>query len=123
LDNVVTIVSPGIVIAGTVTGKGPVAVGGRVDGRIAIDGEVQVAARARVTADISADTVAIAGAVKGDIKAATAVALVAGAQVEGAVESKRIDVDPQARLKGRLTMPLTLPRGVKVPAAHDKSGW
>lgn len=123
MDNVVTVVSPGIVIVGTVTGKGPVAVGGRVDGRISVEGEVQVAPRAKVTADITADTVAIAGAVKGNVKASTAVALVAGAQVEGAVDSKRIDIDPQARVKGRLTMPLTLPRGVKVPPARDKASW
>ena len=123
MDNVVTVVSPGIVIAGSVTGKGPVAVGGRVDGRISVEGEVQVASRARVTADITADTVAIAGAVKGNIKATTAIALVAGAQVDGSVEAKRIDIDPQARVKGRLVMPLTLPRGVKVPAPREKSGW
>lgn len=123
MDNVVTVVSAGIVITGTVTGKGPVAVSGRVDGRITVEGEVQIAPKARLVADISADTVAVAGAVKGNITAITAVALGAGAQVEGTVDSKRVEIDPQARIKGRLVMPLTLPRGIKVPQPRSSSGW
>jgi len=123
VDNV-TIVSPGVRISGTMTGRGPVAVGGRVDGRIAVDGEVQVEARAHVDADIHADTVAIAGHVKGHVKARTSVTLAAGAQVEGILESQRAEIDPQARVRGRLIMPVTLPRGVKAPTSSSSpAGW
>ena len=123
MDNLVTVVSPGTLIAGKVTGKGPIAVSGRVDGRITVEGEVQVAAKARLVADISADTIAVAGSIKGNITAVIAIALDAGAQVEGTIEAKRVDIDPQARIKGRLVMPLTLPRGIKVREPRNKSGW
>lgn len=123
MDNVATVVSPGIVIAGTVSGKGPVAVNGRVDGRITITGDVEVTPKGRLVADVTADTVAVAGAVKGNVTAATSVVLAAGAQVEGAVDAKRVEIDPQARLKGRLVMPITLPRGVKAPQARSSSDW
>lgn len=123
MDNVVTVVSPGIVIAGSVSGKGPVTVSGRVEGRITVDSDVQVTQKARLTADITADTVAVSGTVKGDVKAATSVILAAGAQVEGAVDAKRVEIDPQARLKGRLVMPITLPRGVKAPQVRSSSDW
>jgi cytoskeletal protein CcmA (bactofilin family) len=43
------------------------------------------------------------------------VTLDAGAQVEGVIEASRVEIDPSARLKGRLVMPLNLPRGLKVP--------
>lgn len=122
MDNV-TVVSPGILITGTVTGTGPIAVGGRVDGRIAVAGEVQVTQKGRLVADVAADTVVVAGSIKGNIKAVSAVALGPGAQVEGAIESKHVDVDPQARLKGRLVMPLTLPRGLKVPSGSNTKSW
>jgi len=123
LDNVVTVVSPGIVIAGSVTGKGPLAVSGRVDGRITVEGDVRIAQKARVVASIAADTVEVAGAVQGDVKATTAILLAPGAQVEGTVDAKRVEIDPQARIKGRLVMPITLPRGVKPPQTRSSSGW
>ena len=36
-------------------------------------------------------------------------------KVEGVIEASRVEIDPSARLKGRLVMPLNLPRGLKVP--------
>ncbi|MCB9733086.1 MAG: polymer-forming cytoskeletal protein [Deltaproteobacteria bacterium] len=120
----VTIVSAGVRVSGTITGKGPLAVAGRVDGHVAVEGEVQVGPRARVEAEVNADLVAVAGFVKGTVKATTAVALMAGGQVEGTIDCKRVDIDPQARLKGRLVMPLTLPRGIKgAPTSSDNGGW
>lgn len=121
----VTIVGPGVRVSGTITGKGPLSVAGRVDGRVAVEGEVQVGPRARVEAEVQADLVAIAGFMKGTVKATTAVALMAGAQMEGTIDCKRVEIDPQAQLKGRLAMPLTLPRGVKGAATGgpDTSGW
>ncbi len=123
MDHNATVVSSGIVISGTVTGTGPLAIGGRVDGRVLVDGDVSVAAGARCEANIQAEHIDVSGAVKGEIKAASAVTLGAGATVEGSVDAKRVEIDPKATLKGRLVMPITLPRGVKALPTRAPSGW
>ncbi len=110
-----TVVTPGMIVNGTIRGKGPLLVAGRVDGRVLIDGEVRIAAKALVGADVEADVVEVKGLVKGPIKARGSVSVEAGAQIEGQIEAPRIEIDPAARIKGRLIMPLNLPRGVKAP--------
>lgn len=112
-----TVLSPGMIVNGTVRGKGPLLVAGRVDGKVLIDGEVRIAPKAQVGADLEADLVEVKGLVKGPIKARSAVTIDAGAQVEGQIEAPRIEIDPAARVKGRLVMPLNLPRGVKAPSS------
>ncbi len=110
-----THIQAGTVVVGTVRGKGPLTVAGRIDGKVFIDGDVRIAARAAVTSDIEADVVEVRGLVKGNIKARQQVVVDAGAQVEGTIEGARIEIDPAARVKGRLVMPLQLPRGVRGP--------
>lgn len=117
-----TVISPGMVVNGTVRGKGPLLVQGRVDGRVALDGELRVAAKAAVVADVEVDVADVKGHVKGAIKARSVVSLDAGAQVEGPIEAPRVEIDPNARVKARLVMPLNLPRGIKVPTA-SRDPW
>ena len=111
-----TVITPGMVVSGTVRGKGPLLVQGRVDGRVVLEGDLRVAPKAAVQAEVEVDVAEVKGQVKGGIKARQSVTLDAGCQVEGPIESPRVEIDPQARVKGRLVMPLSLPRGVKVPA-------
>jgi len=118
-----TVISPGMVVNGTVRGKGPFIVQGRVDGRVLLEGDLRVAAKATVQADVEVDVVEVKGSVKGAIKARQSVSLDAGAVVEGTIDAPRVEVDPQARVKARLVMPLNLPRGLKVPAAAKSDPW
>ncbi|MFO0744055.1 MAG: polymer-forming cytoskeletal protein [Myxococcota bacterium] len=120
-----TLISSGTVVNGTVRGKGVLAVGGRVEGKIAIDGEVEILAKGFGGSEIEADLVRVRGAVKGTVRARVAAALDAGSVVEGDIHAPRIDIDPQSRIKARLHMPLTLPRGVRVPppAARREDPW
>ena len=117
-----TVISPGMVVNGTVRGKGPFVVQGRVDGRVLIEGDLRVAAKATVQAEVEVDVAEVKGSVKGSIKARQSVSLDAGSQVEGPVEAPRVEIDPQARFKGRLVMPLNLPRGIKVPT-QTRDPW
>ena len=118
-----TVISPGMVVNGTVRGKGPFVVQGRVDGRVLIEGDLRVAAKATVQAEVEVDVAEIKGVVKGAIKARQSVTLDAGAVVEGSIDAPRIEIDPQARVKAKLVMALNLPRGVKVPAAATRDPW
>ncbi|MCC6621037.1 MAG: polymer-forming cytoskeletal protein [Deltaproteobacteria bacterium] len=110
-----TLVSAGTVVSGVVRGKGPLVIAGRVEGRVAVEGEVEVVAKGAVASEIEADFVRVRGATKGAIRARQAAVIEAGAQVEGEVHAPRLEIDPQARVKARLHMPLALPRGVRVP--------
>lgn len=110
-----TVISPGMVVNANVRGKGPLLVQGRIDGRVTLDGELRIAPKATVQGEVEVDVAEVKGLVKGGIKARQQVSLDAGAQVEGAIDAPRIEIDPGARVKGRLVMPLNLPRGIKVP--------
>jgi len=112
-----TVISSGMVVSGTVRGKGPLLVQGRIDGRVLLEGDLRIAAKGTVQADIEVDVAEVKGSVKGTIKARQSVSVEAGAQIDGPIESPRIEIDPQARVKARLVMALNLPRGVKVPTA------
>ena len=110
-----TLISAGTVVSGVLRGKGPLAIAGRVEGRVTIEGDVDVVAKGFVGSEIEADFVRVRGSSKGVLKARQQATIEAGAQVEGDVHAPRIEIDPQARVKARLHMPLALPRGVRVP--------
>lgn len=116
MDNA-TLVSAGTTVSGNVRGKGPLTIAGRVEGRVSIEGEVDVLPKGYAGSDIEADLVRVRGSVKAVVKARSAVALDAGSQVEGEVHAPRLEIDPNARVRARLVMPLSLPRGVRVPQA------
>lgn len=118
MDNAAQIGSQTAII-GNISGKGPLAIAGRIDGSVTLEGDCLVMGKAVVNAAITADTVEVRGAVKGDIKARAQVVVTANAQIDGTIEAARIDIDPQARVKGRLIMPLQLPRGVRAKETRD----
>jgi len=118
LDNAAQIGSQTAII-GNIVGKGPLAIAGRIDGTVTLDGDCLVMGKATVNATITADTIEVRGAVKGDLKARAQVVVTANAQIDGTIEATRIDIDPQARVKGRLVMPLQLPRGVRAKDTRD----
>lgn len=118
MDNAAQIGSQTAII-GNIVGKGPLAIAGRIDGTVTLDGDCLVMGKATVNATITADTIEVRGAVKGDLKARAQVVVTANAQIDGTIEATRIDIDPQARVKGRLVMPLQLPRGVRAKDTRD----
>ena len=75
-----------------------------------------------VQAEVEVDVAEVRGLVKGNVKARQSVSVDAGALVEGSIEAPRIEIDPQARVKGKLVMPLALPRGLKV-ATPTRDPW
>lgn len=118
LDNAAQIGSQTAII-GNISGKGPLAIAGRVDGSVTLEGDCLVMGKATLNASIAADTIEVRGTVKGDLKARTQVVVTATGTIDGTIEATRIDIDPQARVKGRLVMPLQLPRGVRAKETRD----
>ena len=95
-----TIIGRGTVVRARLTGSGDLEVQGRVEGEIATDGEVVVAAEGLVGASVSARRIVVRGAVRGDLVAEEGVHLEDGARVVGDVRSSRVSISPGALLRG-----------------------
>jgi cytoskeletal protein CcmA (bactofilin family) len=68
-DGVLTVISAGIVVKGDISGRGAMRVDGAVEGTVQVEGDITVSAGATVTGDITAQSVAISGVVRGNIGA------------------------------------------------------
>lgn len=120
MDNA-TVISAGIQVTGAIQGSGPLTIAGKVDGRVVLTGDVQVLDGAQVNASVEADRVAVNGMVRGNLKANEAVALQSNAKVEGEITCAKVEINPSAQLRGKLNMPVELPRGAA--AGADKGRW
>jgi cytoskeletal protein CcmA (bactofilin family) len=116
-----TVIGEGVRIDGTVGGSGSLTVAGRVRGAVRIEGTVDVTPTGQVEASLEARDVTIAGTVRGPVSGRAGVVLTASALVEGDVAAPRVEIAPEARLRGRLNMTLDLPRGLGAAAGRDSS--
>ena len=63
----------------------------------------------------------VAGNVKGDVSADRSISVGPGAFVHGSLTAPSIAIHPEARLEGRISMPLDLP--VSVTRTQRESRW
>jgi cytoskeletal protein CcmA (bactofilin family) len=87
-------------VIGDITGQGTLEVGGRVQGNITLNGEVKVLAGATVLGHIRADSVAIAGSVRGNLSARVAIEVQGSGEIEGTLEAPRIGIETGAHVVG-----------------------
>jgi cytoskeletal protein CcmA (bactofilin family) len=95
-----TVIGRGTIVRARVFGTGDLEVQGRVEGEIATEGEVIVAAEGLVGASVTARRIVVRGAVRGDLVAEEGVHLEDGARVVGDVRSSRVSIAPGALLRG-----------------------
>jgi len=88
-------------VRGTLSGDGSIVVRGTVQGGIAIGGGLTVEESGSVEADVEAQSVAIAGQVRGSINAAARVVLSPTGVFEGRLATPVLDLRPGAVLQGR----------------------
>ena len=89
---------------GRISGTGGVRIEGAFDGEIEVRGLVVIAERGRVSCEhIRAETVIIAGSLKGDITARK-VQITSTGRVWGSVVASSFSTDEGAFLKGQITM-------------------
>lgn len=101
---VTTVLGPGISWKGDLRGKGGVRIEGSLEGDVAIRGLVIVGETGRVTGEnIKADTVIVAGTVKGHITAQKLEVRATG-RVYGDVNISAFSTDEGAFLRGKVTM-------------------
>ena len=94
-----------IVIKGQVSASEDLMIAGRVEGTIALGGYILTfAPNAQISAEISAKTVLVAGAVKGNIVATEKIEIQANGSVEGDITAPRVVMAEGAQFRGRVDM-------------------
>ena len=102
-------------IRGDITGKGDLAISGRVEGTVDLpDNDANLEATGFMDGGIIAKNVNIRGKVQGDIEAKRKVTIFATGTAVGTITAPRIQIEDGAKFKGRIDM------GVSKPAAAPK---
>lgn len=115
-----TILGPGVHYKGIITGAGGVRIEGSFDGTITLKGPLVIAEGAKVTAEIQAGAVSVAGSVKGNITAAK-VEIRSTGRVWGDLVTAAFSTEEGAFLRGQVTMQdeVPLPEGVDATQPHE----
>jgi cytoskeletal protein CcmA (bactofilin family) len=88
------------VVRGNVRGSGGLEIHGRVEGDVAIDGDVVLGEGSAVKGSISGTQITISGAVQGDVRGREAVLIERGGRVVGDLLAPRIGIEPGGLVRG-----------------------
>jgi cytoskeletal protein CcmA (bactofilin family) len=103
-------IGAGARVRGRVVGDGNLVVEGRVEGQLAIRGDLTIVEGATVTSEaVEAHAVTIAGTLEGDVSATGAVRIASGARVRGNMRGTAVSIEDGARYSGRLDCEFDLP--------------
>ncbi len=103
-DRVTSVIGPGVVWKGQLSGKGGVRIEGALDGDINLQGTLVVGETGRVTCQqLRANVVIVAGAVRGDI-VAEKLEIRSTGRVWGDVVTAAFSTEEGAFLRGQVTM-------------------
>lgn len=103
-DRVTSVIGPGVVWKGKLSGKGGVRIEGALDGDINLQGLLVVGETGRVTCEtLRANVVVVAGAVRGDITAEK-IEIRSSGRVWGNVVTAAFSTEEGAFLRGQVTM-------------------
>ncbi len=104
VENVTSVLGPGILWQGNLKGRGGVRIDGAFEGQIAVDGLVVIGENGRVTCDnLRARTVVVAGAMRGNITAEK-LEIRASGRVWGDVVTTSFVTEDGAFLRGQIRM-------------------
>ncbi|MBI5957479.1 MAG: polymer-forming cytoskeletal protein [Chloroflexi bacterium] len=98
-----TVLGAGSVLKGDLKCQGNIRMDGTFEGTLQIEGNVLVGEAAKITADISAKSVSIAGAVRGNVSGKK-VQLLRTARVWGDITSSAISTEEGAFIDGKISM-------------------
>jgi cytoskeletal protein CcmA (bactofilin family) len=99
-----TVIGEGLSIEGDLTSEEEVVVQGNLRGKLSTSDAVSVGSSAVIEADVTAQSLTIAGQVTGDVTAAERVDLQAGGRLIGDVKASRLTIADGASFKGNVDM-------------------
>lgn len=97
-----TTLGSGIRLKGEIQGEGALTILGQFEGDIVLDGALHVGPEARVDANISARTIVIGGAVRGNLTADASVDILPTGSLTGTVKSGSFAAAEGATVKGEV---------------------
>lgn len=90
-------------IKGSFTSKGNARVDGKLEGTISVAGDLAIGQSAVLKANIEAQTISIAGEVRGNVKAKDLLELSSTARLYGDINTKQLKIEQGARFIGTST--------------------
>jgi cytoskeletal protein CcmA (bactofilin family) len=97
-----SVIGPGLVFEGSLTGAGDIRVAGQIKGDVRLDGSLTLDAGARITGGVSANSVTIAGPLEGNIESSGDVKLLETGQLIGDVRAKFLIAAMGSRMRGNV---------------------
>lgn len=113
----VSTIGVGTTVRGSIRGEGDLEIHGRVEGAVAVTGEVIIFETALLKSDVRARRITVRGAVAGDISADESIVLEAGARVLGDLGAPQIGIRPGGMVRGNVSTGGPLPETKSVAAA------
>jgi cytoskeletal protein CcmA (bactofilin family) len=102
-----------ITVRGQLSGKQPLVVEGRLEGRVALESHLTVEPAGIVEADVEATQATVRGEVRGTLQATRVATLEASCRVTGRVSAPQIIIEEGARFSGEIDMEVPLPEDVR----------
>jgi len=117
----VTLIAKTCHVEGEIKGAGEVRIEGTVKGKLDCSALVLIAQGGRVEAELRAETITIAGRLKGDAYASQKIELTPTAEVEGDISSPRILIREGATFEGQVLMTGKKADKAPTPAKKDEN--
>ena len=96
-------IGKGTTVRGNVRGEGDLDIEGRVEGSVAIDGDLTIGEAALIKSDVSGRRVVVRGAVAGNVSGEESLVLERGARVVGDLSAPSIGIRPGALVRGNVS--------------------
>ena len=97
-----SVIGAGLTIEGKIDGEGDVRLAGNFKGDVRVKGNLTIDHGARVSGEVSADTVTLGGDVVGNIHASNQVNLLETCQLVGDLKAKALTVAAGSRMRGKV---------------------
>ena len=95
-----TIIGESIVVKGRMVSREELQLNGELQGELEMDGRLTIGAKGKLSANVKAKEVIVAGSMKGNVEAAERLVLRKGAHLEGDVKTAGIVIEDGAYFKG-----------------------
>jgi len=99
-----TVIGAGLTIEGDISGEEEIVINGILRGRLTTTDAVTVGGSAVVGADITGESLSVAGQVTGDVTATERVDIQAGGKLVGDIKAARFTIADGASFKGNVDM-------------------
>ncbi len=114
LDNLASLIAPGLVIEGTIEGIGLVRIAGRFKGKVSLKGDLTIEQGAHISGEVRAENVVLKGKVEGNIHATSRVQLLEAGVLIGYLKASSLTVAAGSRMRGKVEFGWDEPEAEKV---------